>query len=242
MMSGNGGGSFAAILLSIPLTAVALMSVFGVPQLSKIVSSLGNDHDSDDEFSDSRSRSKRRSAEADEFSIDDAEPWGEESEEDPSFGRSKQQRPRTLLSRGSKSETDESAAEEEEEAFAMRETEEDETRGRSKRGSNNPFEPTDTVTKAEFRTSQGSPRSDFAAAIRRLSTMKVDRWNLEPGLTSGQFLFVCIVDPQATSGAVHRFEAEAREPAAAVDDVIQQISEWQSDSSITRTAGTESSR
>jgi hypothetical protein len=72
--------------------------------------------------------------------------------------------------------------------------------------------------------------------------MKIDRWHLESGSTSGQFLFVCIVDPQATSGTVHRFEAEHRDPTAAVDDVIEQILDWRSESSMTRTAGGELSR
>lgn len=244
-MSGNGGGSFAAILLSIPLSAVALMSVFGVPKLSKIVSSIGSDSESDDEFSDSRSRSKRRAAEPDdEFSIDDAEPWGDEDEEGDTFGRAKQQRPRPVLSRASREETDEFSSHRDE--FAMRdgdentgEEEDAAERPRQRRSGSNPFEPTNSVTQAEFRTSPGEKRSDFAGAIRRLSSMQVDHWNLEPGLTSGQFLFVCIVDPNATSGTVHRFEAESRDPAAAVDDVIQQITEWRSESTVTRSAASE---
>jgi hypothetical protein len=245
MMSGNGGGSFAAILLSIPLSAVALMSVFGVPKLSKIVSSIGSDSDSDDE-SDSRSRSRRRVADQeDEFSIDDAEPWDEAAHEEDSFGRSK--RPRPVLARASREESDDFGSGRDD--FATRDGDEssDESelasdRPRSRKNSGNPFEPTNSVTQADFRTSTGGQRSDFAGAIRRLATLKVDHWNLEPGLTSGQFLFVCIVDPNATSGTIHRFEAENRDPTAAVDDVIQQISEWRSESTITRSAATESSR
>jgi hypothetical protein len=68
----------------------------------------------------------------------------------------------------------------------------------------------------------------FPEAIRDLSRLGVAHYHLEDGASSGSFLFVCLFSEGARSSVVHRFEAEAGDPTAAVDDVLNQIREWRS--------------
>jgi hypothetical protein len=254
-MSGNGGGSFAAILLSIPLTAVALMSVFGIPQLSKVVSSIGGDSDDEldpDEF-DSRSRSKRRASREDDLALENAEPWDAEEESDSSFGRSRKRlpRPSPLLESSSRTDEGEDGFSAGRKSLLARDSFEvnpdgadeefsgDEFGESPKRDARHPFAPTDQPTGETLRT---GGRSNFAAAIQRLTALGVARYHLEPGLAPGDFLFVCIVPDKAASGPIHRFESEGADPAAAVDDVIQQITAWRSEGEVRQTVGVEPPR
>jgi hypothetical protein len=97
------------------------------------------------------------------------------------------------------------------------------------------------VIQAEHVTPASTPNrpDNFASAIEKLRSMGVDQFHLVPGLAAGQFLFVCQVEAAGESGTIHRFEAEAGDPTAAVADVMKQLSAWQADSSVTRTAGAE---
>src|SRR5689334_23494712 len=102
------GGSFVAILLSIPLTAVALVGVVGVPKLQEMLSpatSHGDDEFGDGEFTP-RSRSKRGSSRLDRDKEEDAAPWGDESDPKDEFsdslGSKKSSKTRPSLSRNSK--------------------------------------------------------------------------------------------------------------------------------------------
>ncbi len=61
-----------------------------------------------------------------------------------------------------------------------------------------------------------------------------DRFHLVPGLTPGQFLFVCQFETAGESPTIHRFEAESPDPALAVSDVLRQVTAWQSENSIAR--------
>jgi hypothetical protein len=241
----NGGGAFAAILLSVPLSAVALMSVFGIPQLTKIV---GLNH-SDDEGADiergrdRRGRSRKTAdtnadlwdSEADADSADDELDESTATAEDRASGRL--MRARLGINRRRNSASDFEPDEEKPDplADAMDEPAEDPPAVTS-----NPFSPRKkTVELAEY-TDEAAPAAgkskNFADAVKRLGTLGVSRYHLEPGLTAGSFLFVCLVDSETANGEVHRFEAEARDPQMAVDDVIRQVSSWKNEP-LTRTAG-----
>ena len=74
--------------------------------------------------------------------------------------------------------------------------------------------------------------SDEAASITwkqarlRLAELGIDRFHLEPGLDGDDFLFVCLLTPGGNPNVTRRFEAEATEPLAAVQNVLQQIEGW----------------
>jgi len=256
------GGSFVAILLSVPLTAVAVVGMVGVPKLQEMLSSASShgDEEFDEEAFTPRSRSKRSSSKSDRAHEDDAALWSDESNLADEFSgepgsKSKTSRTRPSLARTSKSKLDDDAfgaeLKEEEDFFSKpsggragktpRETESTEM------FASEPFNPRSRVTQAEH-SAPAAPatpaaRPDgFASAIEKLRAMGVDRFHLEPGLGAGQYLFVCQVEAaDAGTGTVtvHRFESEAADPAVAVGDVMKQFADWQAESSVTKTAGAE---
>ncbi|QDT54570.1 hypothetical protein Pan44_26030 [Caulifigura coniformis] len=251
------GGSFVALLLSVPLTAVALVGVVGVPKLQEMLSpasSHGDDEFGEDGFTP-RARSKRGSSKLGRDSDPEAAPWDEvgglEDEADEFGGKPKSARSRSSLARGNKSKPADdsfgSDLDEEPDDFFKNPP-------RSRFGQSpkepeaiepmvatEPFKSRPSVTTAEHTTpapSQARP-DGFAAGVEKLRAMGVDRFHLEPGLEAGQYLFVCQVEAAGEAGTIHRFEAEAADPAAAVTEVTRQLSDWQAESSVTKTAGVE---
>ena len=63
-------------------------------------------------------------------------------------------------------------------------------------------------------------------ARRRLGELGIRDFQLNPGQGEGQFHFACTLTPAESPRIVHRFEAEASEPLAAVEEVIRQIEGW----------------
>jgi hypothetical protein len=78
--------------------------------------------------------------------------------------------------------------------------------------------------------SRGAPASKATItwhdARRRLAELGIDQFHLEPGVTSDQYLFVCLLQPGGDDRVTQRFEAEAGEPLAAVEAVLGQIDGW----------------
>ncbi|HUG94460.1 MAG TPA: hypothetical protein VML55_26755 [Planctomycetaceae bacterium] len=66
----------------------------------------------------------------------------------------------------------------------------------------------------------------WAAAVRRMKELGIEDFRLSPGDTENQFHFCCQLEAEADSGVMHRFEAEAAEPLAAVADAIEQAEGW----------------
>jgi hypothetical protein len=254
------GGSFVALLLSIPLTAVALVGVVGVPKLQEILSnasSHGDDEFDEDGFSP-RSRSKRGSSRSDRDKEEDASLWSDESHLKDEFsdelGSRKSSKSKSSLARNSKSKPADDGF-----GSDLKEDSDDFfNKPRSRFGqpskqseatdmvATEPFKSRSPVVQAEHVTPANPPRAtgrvgsdNFASSIEKLRSMGVDRFHLEPGLGAGQYLFVCQVEGAGESATVHRFEAEASDPTAAVADVTKQLAEWQAESSVTRTAGAE---
>jgi hypothetical protein len=258
------GGSFVAILLSVPLTAVALVGFIGVPKLQEIVSSATSrgDDDLDGEGFSSRSKSKRGSSKADRFADEDADPWGDESTkdaltDDDFSGKSKTSKSsKSALSRLGRTKP---GTEDRDSALADDKT--DDLYNRAPRGrfgqtprepdaiepaASNPFSSRGSVATADFLSrspatggtgaGRSAAGSGFVTAIEKLRAVGIERYRLEPGLTAGQFLFVCQANPVAGDPAIHRFEAEANDPAAAVEDVLKQVGDWKATAGATRTA------
>jgi hypothetical protein len=63
-------------------------------------------------------------------------------------------------------------------------------------------------------------------ARRRLAELGIKQFHLEPGFEGDAFLFVCLFSPGDDPSVTHRFEAEASEPLAAVERVLTQIDGW----------------
>lgn len=67
----------------------------------------------------------------------------------------------------------------------------------------------------------------WSAAVDRLNQLEIRNFRLEPGRQPGQFMFICVYTARDNPGVMHRFEAEAEQPLKAVENVLDQIAEWQ---------------
>ena len=63
-------------------------------------------------------------------------------------------------------------------------------------------------------------------AVRRLNVLGIHRFRLEPGHDDADFHFACEFSPDNDSRITRRFEAESTEPLQAVELVLRQIDEW----------------
>ncbi len=65
-------------------------------------------------------------------------------------------------------------------------------------------------------------------AVRRLNELGIQQFRLEPGHDRGDFYFACEFSPDNDPRIKRRFEAEAPEPLQAVELVLGQIDDWTS--------------
>lgn len=203
--------TIAAFLMSVPLSAIGLMAIFGIPQMAP--GSLFNKSAPDEEivrgdyFDEEEPGSRRRRGRGDEDRHEDAAPaFGSEPAEDQehaSASRSSRPARNAFASRGG-------------EEFSDRQ---------SRNGS----------SASAFAAAEGEPRqrltetrSDLTwkSARQRLSELGVTHFHLERGVTDDSFLFVCMFSPGDDPRVTRRFEAEAPEPLTAVDGVLHQIDGW----------------
>ena len=90
-------------------------------------------------------------------------------------------------------------------------------------------EPAQTAPATSFSQENPSSRSatfSWRQASLRLTELGISQFHLESGSAPGSFLFVCVYSPGDAPHVTHRFEAEAEEPLLAVNRVIQQVDEW----------------
>ncbi|MDZ4689648.1 MAG: hypothetical protein SH850_31610 [Planctomycetaceae bacterium] len=66
----------------------------------------------------------------------------------------------------------------------------------------------------------------WRAAVQRLNQMEIRNFRLEPGRAADQFVFICSYTPRDNPRVSYRFEAEADEPLKAVEKVLAQIDSW----------------
>lgn len=214
-MSANSGGSFATVLLALPLSAIALMGVFGVPQFSSVIASPHEEE------------MIRRPGEL-QTSMDDAPRFGEFDERRATPQSEREPRPFPGSERELASSLGSSTS------FGNGPQDNDRSNlGRSAHWQEEHSTPRDNTAPNPWANapmaqndSNPTPSLDWRAASRRLSEMGVDRYHLERGATPESFLFVCLVSPADNPQVTHRFEAEHSDPLHAVGDVLGQVDGW----------------
>lgn len=70
------------------------------------------------------------------------------------------------------------------------------------------------------------PSLTWRNASRILTDLGVSTYSLSPGLSRGEFRFVCLVTSKDDPRVSRRFEANSSDPLAAVQQVIDQVSAW----------------
>lgn len=230
-MSAKGGSPLTTFLFSIPLAAIPLMAIFGIPQFAPVVASP-DDADDFETSSASRDPDYRRRASDLMQPYDDrglSEPLSDAPSYDAGNG--------TDVDLGGGSDSIESfdrpsglpdsAPPSEASVFG------EPSSGLEPDARTDPFEP-DSGWSEEEGSAAATPDAARSSAGRMtwrqasglLREMGIDDYHLEPGAAEGSFLFVCSLTPAGASNVTMRFEAESEDPLLAVGDVLGQVDRW----------------
>jgi hypothetical protein len=226
-MSAKQGGSFATLLLVIPLAAIPLMAIFGIPEFTHLsasedASALGIVRRPPEDSQSSALEYQDRAA--DLFVRRDVE---QDSGTMPNGGISPAQPGLISRTRQTRDDFSVAAAEHSEHVSSMRNAFLTEPRRPSPRPMpTSALEP--AVGDALSGQLLGATESGLTwrEASRRLQEIGISEYRLERGHRADRFLFVCRFSPGSNPRVVQRFEAESSEPLAAVEDVLTQVETW----------------
>jgi len=232
-MNGKGGSSLGTLLFSVPLAAIPLMAIFGIPQFAPLVASPERsgsyDRHSDDRSSNVRIRGGRRHADEfeEELTESDAPEFG--SDRRPSLDQSIDNRHgRPAAGRG-RSQRDSAEEWPQAELGADRPEESPEIalNDGDSRGGRSTRDRTGSLPAAEAPAQPAATGLTWQSAAERFQTLGITSYHLEPGSNPTSFLFVCSFCPEQHPNVTMRFESESADPLLAVDDVLAQIDRWQ---------------
>ncbi|RLS56561.1 MAG: hypothetical protein DWH91_06400 [Planctomycetota bacterium] len=231
-MSSRAGSTIVTFLVSIPVAAVGLMAVFGVPPLANVIAAprgFGN-FDAGGESQDSRRASSRNTDEWEEF--DEAPSWDADTEsltddrdtepadDKDALGFSKfkdsSRRLQESADRASSGRSRLLAGRDSDREDRSSRLDDDQTAQKDHR----PLE----------QDSQGNPSSavpmTMKEALKKLNMLQVKTYHLQPGADPDTWLFVCLFTPGDDPRVIQRFEAESADPDQAVSEVLGQIDTW----------------
>lgn len=231
-------GSLATVLLLIPILAVPMLAIFGVPQFTPVVASP---------FDDAAASRRQDESEAPPFSptgsegdpferassnlSSDVPEWGDE----PSDRAARALADRRRVTPVSHRPTRKTALSEPTEPSPFASPSEgtaaptmpDALPGSYRRQRNTavvdtrPNRPTAEATPAML-----DPQLTWRDAVQKLNALGIRNFRLEPGHQPSQFLFSCSYTPRDNPSVSYRFENEADEPLRAVERVLEQIDTW----------------
>jgi len=215
--------TIAAFLMSIPLSAIGLMAVFGIPQMapgSLFQKGPEDDVARGDYFEDEEPETPRKRKSR------SAAPRSEEDGSAPAFGHDhdhdNERKPEARSERRSEwGDGDAIASTAGTNPFPRKSPG---ATPRSRPVSDSAFESIESGPRE--RVTQGHTDLTWKGARNRLTELGVTHFHLERGSTDDSFLFVCMFSPGDDPRVTRRFEAEAPEPLAAVDGVLGQIDTW----------------
>ena len=232
-------GSLATVLLLIPILAVPMLAIFGVPQFAPVVASP---------YEDGGSSRRKAESEAPPFSphpgdrdafdqvtsnlTADVPEWGDESADRAARALADRRGSASPPPRRAR----ESSATEATEPSPFANMSEGNTaalmaeampgsyrriRNTADAGESTPKRPAPKT--APFVV---DPQLTWRDAVQKLNALEIRNFRLEPGQQPLQFLFSCSYTPRDNPRVSHWFEAEADEPLRAVERVLEQIDTW----------------
>ncbi len=215
-MSGQTGQSLATFLLSVPVAAIGLMAVFGIPQFAAVIAAQRGDDPGADPLD-----------ELDEMRRDASDIFGGNDPAFPQTGAGEQgdAAPRWDTSRQDFEESS---------LTATRSPRPTELWGdRNSQFNTNDETQQNSNLQAPDRwgrpTSLTTPSLTWSEARLQLGELGVDDFHLEAGSVPDTFTFVAVFTPGDQPDVTYRFEAEASDPLLAVEDVVAQIEDWLAD-------------
>jgi len=253
-MGTKSGSSFATLLLSVPLAAVALMALFGVPQFTPVIASpdetlvIRDPYESQPRHGMRDDQGQPREWYPDAFGENSASP----ADSSPSGSQLRRQPREQYPSPQSMSLNERSQQDHSRHQFADGDQpgqDRGQTRGSPRPDSLNQVgSESPAQSSLEFASQPRNPSLAFLEpgarslepgassmtsrlvswreASRRLAEMGIEHYHLERGVSEHSFLFVCRFSPGDAPHVTHQFEAEAEEPLVAVNQVLQQIDVW----------------
>lgn len=226
-MPSRSGGPFATLLMFVPLVAVPLLAVFGVPKFPSLNASPtnGSDDFSFDEpawetdqpsqdvlaAADSRSRFSR-DAPPFRHGTENGEPVGHSNDPFAETPGADWDPPRDALDGWALEPNSDTppAQSSDAEASLGEPVEADEFAFAAENAAREvPAEPAGELT--------------WQSAVQRLRDCGIDHYQLQPGHQPDLFHFSCLLEPAESPRVIHRFEAESSDPLGAVADVVTQI-------------------
>jgi hypothetical protein len=216
-MSAKQGGSFATLLLAIPLSAIPLMAVFGIPEFTSLSAATPETFPPDlvrqpiasfDVPAPESVDQRHRRAAADLLSAADRPAPGRDA--DVAVWSSDAPRAEAggdvvLATQSLQAQPSPRPMQTAAPVHLIRTL------------------ASETTTPAPAPTASGLT---WREATRRLEEIGITDYRLERGNTPERFLFACRFSPGGDERIVQRFEAEAAEPLEAVEDVLEQVERW----------------
>ncbi len=207
-MSARSGGSFAALLMSGPLAAIPLMAVFGVPQFATVSASTDHEHDGVLRKPQAVATQPAPTPETHVLAaIDEASPR-ETSGFDDDAGSP-------------------SAVRREPRQMSFIETRETVPVAQAQADESTPPQARPTLTTLTKTPRSATRTSPWENAAQKLQELGIEDYRLERGLGGDTFVFICQFAPGSDPRIIRRFEAEEPDAATAVQQVLQQITDWQ---------------
>lgn len=222
------GNSLTTFLMFIPLAAVPLLAVFGIPEFSSVNASSVNENKgnsiivSDRDSFDNKKQQERN--DRSNFSRRDA---FEKSQENPFEADNDISTPTTSHVKGWTIADDDSQpmTQTDREKENSRPFPKDDEQGDEFVASGSGFQP------VSHAAGNQQTAATWQSAIKQLNNLGFHNYRLQPGHQSGTFHFSCVANSTGNVQLTHRFEAEGTAPLKAVFDVIRQIKTWRQRSS-----------
>jgi hypothetical protein len=236
-MSAKAGGSLATVLMSIPLAAIPLMAVFGIPEFTPVSASSDGDQRTvrDGSHRDDPVSYRRRAS--DVLAPRDVGPARRATRDDPGDGDPFNSTiepggvDRGLRDAGSGDGAVDTHGEPpvpRPRSLAQLPTDAPVSVTRLESDRDVRSAPSDEAARAVPAAVEASANSriTWRDASRQLQELGITQYHLERGQQHDTFLFVCMFSPGDSPQVTQRFEAEAHEPLAAVQAVLDQINDW----------------
>ena len=236
-MRSRSGNPLPTLMLTLPLVAIPLMAVFGVPQFVPVIASSVSEDDQKQE----RHRVRRPSGVGESIAPTTAAANDSSDRLNDLFRPSGHSRPESRPIHAEKTETVESIGLRPSLTAAHKDLSDlfgpdaetpnfvDLRSTNQATSHNQPLAISASLQAQQASTMSKTSSSDgltWRRAVQRLNDLGIHKFRLEPGRNNGDFYFACEFSPDQDSRITRRFEAEASEPLQAVQLVLRQIDDW----------------
>lgn len=218
-MRSGAQSSVGTILLLVPILAVPMLAIFGVPQLTPAVSShLAAQREQRDSLDDAPTFAPRQ---REEDALEELA--GGSTSELPAWADERDATAASLAKRRQQDRAATAAAAEASVASPFQTASAAAAEPAPRRTRPAPAPAAAPVTRSTATDLSGLT---WQTAVQRLNELEIRNFRLEPGQQPQQFAFYCSFTPPDSPRVSYRFEAEAEEPLRAVEKVLQQIETW----------------